>query len=222
MKVRAIAPTVTFALLLCGPTLTFSQIQGDPDCGASACPASQALRLQPPTKPLITYSDKRLTIIAENSTLGDVLRAIGQQTGAQVLLPAEGLEERVFVHLGPGSAQSVVNDLLNGSRFNYVMGTSPSDPRDLQFLALSGAGANFPSSPVPVAAPTSAAPDEPILYGQGFSEDSEDTPAPPPTPDPAAEEKKKRGKVLGELLKEFVKQRDEALQQQQASPAPHP
>ena len=76
-----------------------------------------------PVPPQVSYQDAQLTIVAPNSTLGDILRAVRKQTGAEIEIPSA--PERVVTHLGPGPAREVVAELLNGSRFNYVLLGSP-------------------------------------------------------------------------------------------------
>lgn len=78
-----------------------------------------------PVPPQVSYQNAQLTIVAANSTLGDILRAVRKQTGAEIEIPAA--PERVVTHLGPGSARDVMAELLNGSRFNYVLLGSPAD-----------------------------------------------------------------------------------------------
>jgi hypothetical protein len=80
----------------------------------------------PAVAPQVIYQSGQLTILAPNSTLGDILRAIRKQTAAEIDIPANA-NERVVTSLGPGSAREVVAELLNGSRFNYVLLGSPSD-----------------------------------------------------------------------------------------------
>ncbi len=77
------------------------------------------LDLMTPVPPQVSYQNEQLTIVAPNSTLGDILRAVRKQTGAEIEIPAA--TERVVTHLGPGPAREVVAELLNGSRFNYVL-----------------------------------------------------------------------------------------------------
>lgn len=77
------------------------------------------LDLMMPVPPQVSYQNEQLTIVAPNSTLGDILRAVRKQTGAEIEIPAA--TERVVTHLGPGPAREVVAELLNGSRFNYVL-----------------------------------------------------------------------------------------------------
>jgi hypothetical protein len=72
-----------------------------------------------PVPPQVAYQNGQLTIVAPNSTLGDILRAVKKQTGAEIEIPPAN--DRVVTHLGPGPAREVMADLLNGSRFNYVL-----------------------------------------------------------------------------------------------------
>jgi len=78
-----------------------------------------------PVPPQVSYQNSQLTIDAPNSTLSDVLRAVRKQTGAEIEVPSA--PERVVTHLGPGPAREIVAELLNGSRFNYVLLGSPAD-----------------------------------------------------------------------------------------------
>ena len=78
-----------------------------------------------PVPPQVSYQNEQLTIVAPNSTLGDILRAVKKQTGAEIEVPSA--PERVVTHLGPGPARDIMAELLNGSRFNYVLLGSPSN-----------------------------------------------------------------------------------------------
>ena len=89
----------------------------------------------PAVAPKVTYKDNELTIVAHNSTLGDVLKAVHQQTGAELEVPSNATE-RVVADLGPGPARQVLADLLNGTHFNYVMVGSTSDPSAVQSIFL--------------------------------------------------------------------------------------
>ena len=75
--------------------------------------------------PQVNYQNGQLTIVAPNSTLGDILRAVKKQTGADIDVPQA--TDRVVTRLGPGPARDVMAELLNGSRFNYVLLGSPED-----------------------------------------------------------------------------------------------
>jgi flagellum-specific peptidoglycan hydrolase FlgJ len=84
--------------------------------------------------PDVTYQNNQLTIVAPNSTLGDILRAVRKLTGAEIDIPPA--PERVVTRLGPGPARDVVAELLNGSRFNYVLLGSPQNDAVLTRVVL--------------------------------------------------------------------------------------
>jgi hypothetical protein len=87
-----------------------------------------------PIAPQVSYQNGQLTIVAANSTLGDILRAVRKQTGAEIEIPVA--TDRVVTHLGPGPARDVMAELLNGSRFNYVLLGSPEDANTLTRIVL--------------------------------------------------------------------------------------
>ena len=84
--------------------------------------------------PQVSYQNGQLTIVAPNSSLGDILRAIKKQTGADIDVPAAN--ERVVTRLGPGPARDVIAELLNGSRFKYVLLGSAEDTNQLTRVVL--------------------------------------------------------------------------------------
>jgi hypothetical protein len=83
----------------------------------------------------VSYQNGQLSIVAPNSTLGDILRAVRKQTAAEMDIPTNATE-RVATHLGPGPAREVMAELLNGSRFNYVLLGSLSDANLLTRVVL--------------------------------------------------------------------------------------
>ncbi len=102
-------------------------------------PPPLTLEQQPATPPRVSYQNGQLTIVAQNSTLGDILRGVHAQTGAAVDVPANATE-RVVGHFGPGSASNVLASLLYGSHFNYVMLGSASNPDALERVILMSKG----------------------------------------------------------------------------------
>jgi hypothetical protein len=97
--------------------------------------------------PQVTFENNQLTIVAPNSTLGDILRAVRKSTGAEIEIPAA--PERVVTNLGPGPAREVVAQLLNGSRFNYVLLGSPTDDATLTRVVLVAKSAGQDVAPAP-------------------------------------------------------------------------
>jgi hypothetical protein len=89
----------------------------------------------PAVAPQVSYESGLLTIVAPNSTLGDILRGVRKHTSAEIEIPATA-NERVVTRLGPAPAPEVVAELLNGSRFNYVLLGSPADANQLVRVVL--------------------------------------------------------------------------------------
>ena len=71
-------------------------------------------------------------------------------TGADIEIPSA--PERVVAHLGPGPAREIVAELLNGSRFNYVLLGSPSDDSALTRVVLVAKTGPQEMTPNPVVA----------------------------------------------------------------------
>jgi len=100
--------------------------------------------------PQVSFQNNQLTIVAPNSTLADILRAVRKQTGAEIDVPSA--PERVVTKLGPGPAREVMAELLNGSRFNYVLLGTPGDQNGLTrvvLVAKTGAPDITPNNPQP-------------------------------------------------------------------------
>ena len=89
-----------------------------------------------PTPPRVTYQNGLLTIDAQNSTLSQVLRAVQAQTGASVEMPSSAANERVMMQVGPGRPRDVLNTLLNGSKFNYIILGMINNPGGVQKVIL--------------------------------------------------------------------------------------
>jgi hypothetical protein len=89
-------------------------------------------------------------IDASNATLTQVLRAVQSQTGASMEIPSSAASERVVAQLGPGQPKDVLNTLLNGSRFDYVILGVTGNPGAVQKVILTprqgGTGANVNSA----------------------------------------------------------------------------
>jgi hypothetical protein len=89
----------------------------------------------PAVAPHVTYQDGSLAIVAQNSTLADVLREVRKRTGATIDIPPNA-NERVVAQLGPGPVRDVLVSLLNGCSFNYVMLGTATDPNAVSSLVL--------------------------------------------------------------------------------------
>ena len=115
--------------------------------------------------PQVTYENGELTIVAPNSTLADILRAVKKTTGAEIDVPAA--PERVVTRLGPGPARDVVADLLNGSRFNYVLLGTPDNLSALSRVVLVVKSGVQEVAPTPAAVAQTQVPQQPPqTFGQ--------------------------------------------------------
>jgi hypothetical protein len=105
-------------------------------------PATQTYQLpagaeqRPANPPQISFSGRSLKIVADNSSLADILNALQNATGAKL----EGSQpdaERVFGQFGPGSPRQVLDALLAGSRYDFILLGSLDDPSNVQRIVLS-------------------------------------------------------------------------------------
>lgn len=90
----------------------------------------------PPTPPQVRFQNGELTIDAHNSTLAQVLRAVQAKTGASIDIPGGAGSDRVATLIGPGQPRDVLNTLLNGSRFDYVILGVAGEPGAVQKVIL--------------------------------------------------------------------------------------
>ncbi len=149
-------------------------------------PASQL----PPTAPQIIYRDGMLTVVANNSTLEDILNQVRLKTGASIEFPSSLSQERVVARVGPAPAPQVLAALLNGSRFDYILVGANGRPDLLQKAIITSkesgdtVAATPPPPPVPQprrgAAPQAAAGEEDADTQDDTAEQPEETPQPQP------------------------------------------
>jgi hypothetical protein len=190
---RFFSPLLT-AVMLCALAGGPASAQQGPSQASQAQAATPATPVasQHATAPLVTFENGQLTIVAENVSLAEVMAAIHNAMGTQVEIPPGSSTDRVWAHLGPGSAHRILSDLLANTELDYIIQGSPSDNGGIRSVTLSvrapdsGPGKNGAmSSPIESAAerrnprfgsiPASASEPQP-----------EAAPAPAPTPQEAA------------------------------------
>jgi AMIN domain len=127
----------------------------------------------PPARPplKVSFQDGLLSISSNKATLSEVLFAVHQRTGAEIAIPAGAEEEIVMGDLGPAPAPVVLAHLLNGSKFNFLILSSSSDPRALDRVILS----SRPEGPMPAPRPQL----------QPVSDDDDEADAPPKVAPPS-------------------------------------
>ncbi len=127
----------------------------------------------PPVAPTVTYQGGQLSIQSNNATLGQVLRSVQAKTGASFDIPASANSDRVVAQLGPGQPRDVLAALLNGSKFNFIILGSPTQPGSVQKLILTPRQNN---------AVTNTAQNRPSPQPQPEAQPDEDYTPPEPTP----------------------------------------
>ena len=161
--------------------------------GAPQLPPQPAAEQQLVAPPEVTYADGQLTIVAENSLLSQVMKALHAALGADIDLPATVADQHIWVHLGPGPARRVVRDLLDGTEFNYVIQASEKSADGILSVLLTqrsnSTGPQTPGSPEraasripePGSEPRNAADSEnPARESTASADPSQATPPAPP------------------------------------------
>ena len=205
---------------------TLKQVPVTPDPAPVPPPPPQilaplTLEQIPALPPEVSYRDDELTITTQNSTLGDVLRAVRAQTHAAVDVPGNATE-RVVGHFGPGPAREVLAELLNGSHFNYVLLGSAANPSGLERVVLIPKSPSAPDASQ--AAPQSNRPPNGLYAGSpaDMADDQPDDNEPDIQPDQGAQPvapldqppaNRPALKTPEQLLQEL---RQQQIQQQQA------
>jgi len=147
----------------------------------------------PATPPKVVMSNGQLSINADNSTLGDVLSAVKNLTGATVEAPNAANNERVAVSLGPGNPQQVLQELFAGSKFDYIILGSPTSASAIERIILTNRGAGGAGGPGgPLAGPPNSGMNQmpgraafqpqPTIPDQNDNAVDEDTTQPEPPP----------------------------------------
>jgi hypothetical protein len=112
---------------------------------ASAAHLSVSTPAPPKPALLVSFQGGLLSINSNKANLSEVLYAVHEQTGAEIAIPAGAEQEQVVVELGPAPAPEVLAHLLNGSKFNFLILSSATDPRALDRVILS----SRPEGPMP-------------------------------------------------------------------------
>ena len=164
MAINSAIRLVGFVLLagLAAPALSAQEATdqiggGGLDSFHSATAALPArLAENPPKAPKVTCDGDQLTISANNATLGSVLAAVHACIGVQIDIPSGAGGGRTFEELGPGPARQVLETLLSGTDFNYVIGSSDADPGKIETVLLLERKAEVAANAAPIDRSTAA------------------------------------------------------------------
>ena len=211
------------------PQAQAPQPQPNPQSPATQAAANQqpstpyGLALQPSNPPRISYAGGQLTVTADNSSLPDILNGVMKATGARLDGNRPADSERVFGQFGPGTPRDVLNSLLTGSRYDYILVGALDDPGRVQQIMLSPHGSSLANV---ASAQNRNQPEQP-----NEDEDSNETvvaqpsgatepPSPPaqvnPPPEPAPGQQ--QVKTPEQLLQELQRLRQQQQQQTTNSP----
>jgi len=116
----------------------------------------------------VTFRGGMLAIKANKATLAEVLFAVQQRTGAEVAIAAGADQEKVVADLGPAPAPEVLSQLLNGSKFNFMILSAVNNPQQVERVILSPRT----EGPIVPFAATAAA--------RNNDDDDDEPPTPPP------------------------------------------
>jgi len=119
-------------LLVLGAGLGYAQ---SPALPATPPTAAQPPGSQPPAatpvhappvvhRAQIVYAQGQLQIVADNSSLNQILRDIAQQTGMKIT--GGVVDQRVFGKYGPGAPAEILATLLDGTGCNMLLRESPT------------------------------------------------------------------------------------------------
>lgn len=213
------------------PTLPPNQAQPTPSAQTQQPPIQQTpgvqqtnsaqhvpygLALQAPNPPQISYAQGELTVTANNSSLLDILNGVERATGAHV----EGAladSERVFGRFGPGTPRQVLDALLSGSRYDFILLGSLDDPGDVQRIVLTQRGSAPPTTAQNQPQYRAPEPEEQSDSEPTYQPDISEQPQPAPETTAPANEPQ-QVKTPEQLLQELQRLRQQQQQQQQQNP----
>jgi hypothetical protein len=138
----------------------------------------------PAVAPRVSYQNGQLTVFAENSNLSDVLNGIRAATGIRIENAGGSGGDRVAAKIGPAPVRDVLLSLLEGSRYDFVMLGSNTDPNQIERVVLAQkSAANGSNQPPPAA---NNIPQNGVVQSEENTEEGDDNNnegfAPAPTP----------------------------------------
>jgi len=148
-----------------------------------------------PAKPApvlqVGYANGRMSIVAHDVSLAQVLSEVQRRTGADIPIPSAAAQEQVVADIGLLPVRDALTALLNGSRFNFIMVGADDDPSKLKRLILTFRSGGVsqsaiapPPTPEPAVADTPPEPETPQPEMQPPPPDQQAQPTEQETPQP--------------------------------------
>ena len=151
---------------------------------AAGAQATLSPSQQMPSPPRVSYADGKLTVIANNSTIRDVVDAVRGATGTTFNVLGGPVQDRLFGQYGPGPVNTVLEQILRGSGFNYIFVNAPGAPGQVKtatLMAKSNEASTPAIAPQPNPAQQNNNQDVPPDANSGGEDET-------PQPEPAQEE----------------------------------
>jgi hypothetical protein len=98
----------------------------------------------PAVAPRVSYQSGILTIVAENSTMADVISQVRAATGIKIETVGGPSGERIAVRIGPAPVRDVLLSLVQGSQYDFIILGVEGQPNAVERMILtpkSGSGA---------------------------------------------------------------------------------
>lgn len=153
-------------LLVLGTGLGYAQSPALPATPPTAAQPPAAVSV--PAKPVvhraqIVYAQGQLQVVADNSSLNQILRDIAQQTGMKIT--GGVIDQRVFGKYGPGAPAEILAILLDGTGSNMLLRESPTHA-PLELILTPRNGGPTPPSPSASSFDDQAPPSNELSAGQ--------------------------------------------------------
>jgi len=162
------------------------------DVASAPAPAPEP----PPKKVTVTLQNGQLRIASEKGSLADILNEVRAQTGADIPIPSGAEQEQVVTTIGPATPRAALSELLNGSRYNFIIVGTDADPNQLERVVLTPKGfidANDAPPPAPDPVPVAQAAPPSTSMRSARRNAMPTPPPPPPTQVPQAEDAQPQG-----------------------------
>lgn len=149
---RIVFSVPLFGVILAASSITSAMIAQQP-LGSTSNTSMQNATAPTMQKAQVDWVNGQLRVSANNSSLNSILRDISLRTGMKISGGVE--DEHVFGTYGPGSAASVLQQLLDGTKCNMML-QSDQAMLPIQLTLTPLGGGPTPPSPMQVQVPESA------------------------------------------------------------------